>query len=239
MSSRLWTNQRYDGSLLGFGSPVWNPSRCVYSTATRIQSTSGGSARSSKPELPATDISLSSEVAPEFREYLCASTTVINAGVQLLVDTYLTGISARLAAAGINSPLLIMQSGGSVMTTGAAHIRPVFMLESGPAAGAVAAAHRGRHIERPNVISLDMGGTTAKVCLIEHGQPTVTREYQVGQQTSGGTSAFGGASGYPVRTPVVDLVEIGAGGGSVAWVDSGGALRVGPQSAGADPGPAC
>ena len=178
-------------------------------------------------------------MAPEFREYLRASTTVINAGVQLLVDTYLTGISARLAAAGINSPLLIMQSGGSVMTTGAARIRPVFMLESGPAAGAVAAAHLGRHIERPNVISLDMGGTTAKVCLIEHGQPTVTREYQVGQQTSGGTSVFGGASGYPVRTPVVDLVEIGAGGGSVAWVDSGGALRVGPQSAGADPGPAC
>jgi len=113
------------------------------------------------------------------------------------------------------------------------------MVESGPAAGAVAAAAIGSALGQPNVISFDMGGTTAKASLIRNGKPNITKDYSVGGAAQNGTGAFGGASGYPIRTPVVDLVEIGAGGGSIAWVDSGGALRVGPHSAGADPGPVC
>ena len=112
------------------------------------------------------------------------------------------------------------------------------MVESGPAAGVIAAAHLGSTIDRHDILSFDMGGTTAKVGLIREGQPSVTKDYQVGGHASAGIGGMS-LSGYPVRTPVVDLVEIGAGGGSIAWVDSGGLLRVGPQSAGADPGPVC
>jgi N-methylhydantoinase A len=132
-----------------------------------------------------------------------------------------------------------MQSNGGVYTAQSASESPVFMVESGPAAGAVAAASLGSALGYPNVISFDMGGTTAKASLIRDGQPNITKDYSVGGAAQSGTGAFGGASGYPIRTPVVDLVEIGAGGGSIAWVDSGGALRVGPQSSGADPGPVC
>ena len=109
------------------------------------------------------------------------------------------------------------------------------MVESGPAAGVIAAAHLGETIGRPDILSFDMGGTTAKVGLIQDGQPSVTKDYNVGGHAGAGIGQMS-LSGYPVRTPVVDLVEIGAGGGSIAWVDSGGLLRVGPQSAGADPG---
>jgi N-methylhydantoinase A len=115
----------------------------------------------------------------------------------------------------------------------------VFMVESGPAAGSVAAAAIGVALGHPDVMSFDMGGTTAKASLIRGGRPSVTKDYTVGGTAQSGAGAFGGASGYPVRTPVVDLVEVGAGGGSIGWVDSGGALRVGPHSAGASPGPAC
>jgi N-methylhydantoinase A len=189
-------------------------------------------------ELPGVPISLSSEVAPEFREYLRASTTVINAVIRPVVERYLERIERRLADAGIQAKLLVMQSSGGVFGSDAAAHRPVFMVESGPAAGVIAAAHLGSTIERGDILSFDMGGTTAKVGLIRDGQPSVTKDYQVGVHASAG---LGGMSlaGYPVRTPVVDLVEIGAGGGSIAWVDSGGLLRVGPQSAGADPGPVC
>jgi N-methylhydantoinase A len=189
-------------------------------------------------ELPGVPISLSSEVAPEFREYLRASTTVINAVIRPVVERYLERIERRLADAGIQAKLLVMQSSGGVFGSDAAARRPVFMVESGPAAGVIAAAHLGSTIERGDILSFDMGGTTAKVGLIRDGQPSVTKDYQVGVHASAG---LGGMSlaGYPVRTPVVDLVEIGAGGGSIAWVDSGGLLRVGPQSAGADPGPVC
>jgi len=132
-----------------------------------------------------------------------------------------------------------MQSSGGVYPAEAASDSPVFMVESGPAAGAVAAAALGTSLGSPDVISFDMGGTTAKASLIRNGRPNVTKDYSVGGAAQAGTGAFGGASGYPIRTPVVDLVEIGAGGGSIAWVDSGAALRVGPHSAGADPGPVC
>ena len=190
-------------------------------------------------KLPHVIISISSDVVPEFREYLRASTTVINSSVAPIVSTYLKSISEKLHAAGVTSELLVMQSSGGVYPAEAASENPVFMVESGPAAGAVAAASLGTALGHPNVISFDMGGTTAKASLIRNGKPNITKDYSVGGAAQSGTGAFGGASGYPIRTPVVDLVEIGAGGGSVAWVDSGGALRVGPHSAGADPGPVC
>jgi N-methylhydantoinase A len=187
--------------------------------------------------LPKVIISLSADVVPEFREYLRASTTVINSAVAPIVSTYLKSITEKLHTIDITSELLVMQSSGGVYPASAATENPVFMVESGPAAGAVAAAHLGSALGHSAVISFDMGGTTAKASLIRGGQPNVTKDYNVGGSAQAGAGAFGGASGYPIRTPLVDLVEIGAGGGSIAWVDSDGALRVGPQSAGADPGP--
>ena len=188
--------------------------------------------------LPDTIISLSSEVAPEFREYFRASTTVINASISPVVGRYLQSIEARLRAEGLEAELLVMQSSGGVFTFAAAIEKPVFMVESGPAAGVIAATYLGATLRYPDVISFDMGGTTAKAGLIQNGTPRITKDYEVGAAAQTGVGASRGA-GYPIRTPVIDLVEIGAGGGSIAWVDSGGVLRVGPQSAGADPGPVC
>ncbi|HEY6076006.1 MAG TPA: hydantoinase/oxoprolinase family protein [Gaiella sp.] len=189
-------------------------------------------------ELPGVPISLSSDVAPEFREYLRASTTVINAAIRPVVARYLENIERRLADAGVSAELLVMQSSGGVFGAGAAARKPVFMVESGPAAGVIASANLGSVIGSDDVISFDMGGTTAKVGLIQGGTPSITKDYSVGSHASAGVGGLS-LSGYPVRTPVIDLVEIGAGGGSIAWVDSGGMLRVGPRSAGADPGPVC
>ncbi|HEY7344958.1 MAG TPA: hydantoinase/oxoprolinase family protein [Gaiella sp.] len=189
-------------------------------------------------ELPGVPVSLSSDVAPEFREYLRASTTVINAVVRPVVERYLGRIEARLADAGVTATLLVMQSSGGVFGSAAAARKPVFMVESGPAAGVIASAHLGATVGIPDILSFDMGGTTAKVGLVQDGEPSVTKDYNVGGHAGAGIGRMS-LSGYPVRTPVVDLVEIGAGGGSIAWVDSGGLLRVGPQSAGADPGPVC
>jgi N-methylhydantoinase A len=188
--------------------------------------------------LPMASVSLSSEVAPEFREYFRASTTVVNASVRPVVEQYLERIERKLAEAGFGAPLLVMQNNGGVLTATGARERPVFMVESGPAAGVIAATYLAECIGRRDVISFDMGGTTAKAGLIRDGAPSITKEYEVGGQAVAASGA-GRGSGYPIRTPVIDLVEIGAGGGSIAWVDSGGALRVGPRSAGADPGPAC
>jgi N-methylhydantoinase A len=189
-------------------------------------------------ELPGVPVSLSADVAPEFREYLRASTTVINAVIRPVVGRYLERIERRLAEAGIDAQLLVMQSSGGVYGSGAAAQRPVFMVESGPAAGVIASAYLGGELGRRDILSFDMGGTTAKVGLIRDGQPSVTKDYNVGGHAGAGIGGLS-LSGYPVRTAVVDLVEIGAGGGSIAWVDSGGLLRVGPRSAGADPGPVC
>ncbi|MBI5877895.1 MAG: hydantoinase/oxoprolinase family protein [Chloroflexi bacterium] len=187
---------------------------------------------------PEAIVSLSSDVAPEIREYYRASTTVINAGIRPIVARYLQSIEERLRAMGLSAELLIMQSSGGVFTFAAAREKPVFMVESGPAAGVIAATHLGDTLGFRNILSFDMGGTTAKAGLVEDGRPKVTKEYEVGAAAQSGSGRARG-SGYPIRTPVIDLVEIGAGGGSIAWVDSGGALRVGPQSAGADPGPVC
>ena len=187
---------------------------------------------------PEAVVSLSAEVAPEFREYLRASTTAINSCIRPVVARYLQRIEDRLAQAGLAAELLVMQSSGGVYTFAAARQKPVYMVESGPAAGVIAAAHLGQARGYQQVISFDMGGTTAKAALIQDGVPSVTKDYEVGTTAQAGIGATRGA-GYPIRTPVIDLVEIGAGGGSIAWVDPGGILRVGPQSAGAEPGPAC
>ena len=189
-------------------------------------------------ELPTVLYSLSSAVAPEFREYFRASTTVINAAIRPVVSRYLGKIKSRVQGSGIAGELLVMQSNGGVFTFEAAMERPVFMVESGPAAGVIAASQLGENLGHENVISFDMGGTTAKAGLIENGSPRVTKDYEVGG-TAAATEHGSRGSGYPIRTPVIDLVEIGAGGGSIAWIDSGGILRVGPRSAGADPGPVC
>ena len=187
---------------------------------------------------PEAQIALSSEVAPEFREYLRASTTVINATVQPIAANYLRSIELRLRALGVHAELLVMQSSGGVFSFASGCERPVFLIESGPAAGVTAAAYLGTVIGRQNLIAFDMGGTTAKVSLVLEGMPRVTKDFEVGAMAMPGSGRARGG-GYPIRTPVIDLVEIGAGGGSIAWVDDGGVLRVGPRSAGADPGPAC
>ncbi|MBM3959478.1 MAG: hydantoinase/oxoprolinase family protein [SAR202 cluster bacterium] len=189
-------------------------------------------------ELGDISLSISSELAPEFREYFRASTTVVNAAIRPVVARYLQGIEKRLRAEELTAELLVMQSNGGVLTFEAAAERPVFMVESGPAAGVIAASYLAASLGHKDAISFDMGGTTAKVGLVQDGRARITRDYEVGAAARAGTGSARG-SGYPIRTPVIDLVEIGAGGGSIAWVDSGGVLRVGPHSAGADPGPAC
>lgn len=183
-------------------------------------------------------VTLSSEVLPEIKEYERTSTTVINAYVMPVVRSYLSDLRTRLQTLEIDAPLRIMQSGGGVTDAATAVERPVQILESGPAAGVVAAASLGRRIGCLDLIAFDMGGTTAKAALIENGQISRISDYEVG----GGLSVAGrllSGGGYATRVPSVDLAEIGAGGGSILEVDGGGALHVGPASAGADPGPVC
>ena len=183
-------------------------------------------------------VTLSSEVLPEIKEYERTSTTVINAYVMPVVRSYLSDLRARLQTLKIDAPLRIMQSGGGVTDAATAVERPVQILESGPAAGVVAAASMGRRIGCMDLIAFDMGGTTAKAALIENGQISRISDYEVG----GGLSVAGrllSGGGYAARVPSIDLAEIGAGGGSILEVDGGGALLVGPASAGADPGPVC
>ena len=182
-----------------------------------------------KERLPGHYVSLSHEVFREFREYERMSTTVVNAYIGPRVGGYVRGLEARLKEIGFRGDLAIMQSNGGVMTPGVAVNKPVAMMESGPVGGIIASARIGRALGLANVISFDMGGTTAKASLIRDGEPTMADGYYVG----------GYASGDPVMSPVVDVVEVGAGGGSIAWIDEVGALKVGPQSSGADPGPVC
>ena len=185
--------------------------------------------------LPEVSVSLSSELCPEMREYFRASTTVINAILMPVVGRYLERLQSRLAEVGMEAGLHLMTSAGGTVSAEVAASQPVQLIESGPAAGVIAATYIGRQVGIDNLISFDMGGTTAKVGLVENGLPKISPHFEVGTAAV----ADNKSAGYPVRTPVVDLVEIGAGGGSIAWVDPGGALRVGPKSGGADPGPAC
>ncbi len=189
--------------------------------------------------LPGVYVTCSAEVCPEFREFERTSTAVVNAAVMPLVDTYLARLESELRTHGYARDLYIMQSSGGMMS--AADIRrfPVNIIESGPAAGVVAAAAIGREVGRDNVISFDMGGTTAKAALVHGGRIDLSTEYEVGGARHGAQGGGGYGTGYPIRVPFMDVVEVGAGGGSIAWIDAAGSLRVGPQSAGAEPGPVC
>jgi N-methylhydantoinase A len=179
-------------------------------------------------------VALSSEVLPEMREYERATATVLNAYVRPFIGRYFTGLEQMLRGLGIDASLHIMQSSGGVMSREFAEQFPIRMLESGPAAGALAGAHLGRQGRRPDLLCFDMGGTTAKACLVSRGEPDITTEFETAR-----ISRFKKGSGYPVKLPVVDLIEIGAGGGSIAYIDTTGLMKVGPRSAGAAPGPAC
>jgi N-methylhydantoinase A len=191
-----------------------------------------------RDELPGVTVSLSSEILREQREYERSATAVVNAYVRPLMGRYLAAIRRGLDGAAVAAPLTIMQSSGGVMTSEDATNRPVLALESGPAAGVVAAVGMARRLGFENAIAFDMGGTTAKASLIEAGAVSRSREYEVGGSLSSGSRLMRGA-GELLRIPTIDIAEVGAGGGSIAWLDPAGGLQVGPRSAGADPGPAC
>ena len=176
-------------------------------------------------------VTASHEITREWREYERANTAVLNAYVQPIVQRYFDTLEAGLDALSVDCPMMAMQSNGGTTSFGWAREHPITLLESGPAAGVNGAALIGRLCNEPNVIYLDIGGTTAKCSTIEDGEPKITTDYRL--------EATRIRYGYPVRVPVIDIVEIGAGGGSIAWFDEGGMLCVGPRSAGADPGPAC
>lgn len=184
-------------------------------------------------QLPKVRISVSSEVAGEIREFERTSTTVANAYVQEVLDRYLSALVDRLTEASFRCRLLVMLSNGGLATVDTAKRFPVRLIESGPAAGAIAAAHTGRLSGRSELLSFDMGGTTAKACLIDRGAPFVTTEFEVDR-----VYRFKAGSGLPIKSPAIDMIEIGAGGGSIARVDRFGLVKVGPDSAGAIPGPA-
>jgi N-methylhydantoinase A len=179
--------------------------------------------------LPGVFVTLSHEILRELREYERTSTTVLNAYVGPRVSRYLGTLSGYLKAAGFAGRLHLMRSNGGVMGLAHATAQPVAMMESGPVAGMIAAGRLARHLGLQHAIGFDMGGTTAKSSLIVDGEAAIEEGYVIGEP----------ASGQPMQLPVVDIVEVGAGGGSIAWVDEAGGLHVGPRSAGADPGPAC
>ncbi|MEO3474634.1 hydantoinase B/oxoprolinase family protein [Roseomonas sp. CAU 1739] len=183
---------------------------------------------------PTLSISLSSEVAPEIREYERSVTTCANAFVQPLMDRYLGRLLKELDALGFVGTLRLMQSDGGLCAPEVARAFPIRLLESGPAGGALATVLFARAAGLPDALAFDMGGTTAKACLIEHGRAEVAPMMEAAR-----VHRFKRGSGLPIRSPVVDMIEIGAGGGSIAGVDETGLIKVGPHSAGADPGPAC
>jgi N-methylhydantoinase A len=184
--------------------------------------------------LPRVAVTLSSDVSPEMREYERFSTACANAYLQPLLATYLANLRRDLDAAGVRCPLFLMLSGGGLTTVETAIRFPVRLVESGPAGGAIFASHIARQRELDQVISFDMGGTTAKICLIDDFKPQTNRVFEVAR-----VYRFKKGSGLPLRIPVIEMVEIGAGGGSIARVDRMKRIGVGPASAGADPGPAC
>jgi N-methylhydantoinase A len=184
--------------------------------------------------LPGVPVSLSSEVSPEMREWERFSTTVANAYVQTLIAGYLRRLADGLGAMGLRAPMFLMLSGGGLTTIETACRFPIRLVESGPAGGAIFAADIARQCGLERVLSFDMGGTTAKICLIDGFQPQASRSFEVAR-----VGRFKKGSGLPLRIPVIEMVEIGAGGGSIADVDALGRIAVGPESAGADPGPAC
>ncbi len=191
--------------------------------------------RRKAPRLP---LSVSCEVLPEIKEYERTSTVVVNAYVMPIVARYLRALREGLDAAGIPAPLLLMQSNGGLTTDSAAAARPMNIIESGPAGGVIGAQALARARELPKIITFDMGGTTAKASMVEQGEVMRAAEYSVGADMMVGSRLLSGA-GYALKVPAIDLVEVGAGGGSHVWIDDGGALQIGPESAGAVPGPVC
>lgn len=187
-----------------------------------------------RKHLPWVSISLSSEVAPEIREYQRTSTTVANAYVKPLAQRYLDKLRTDLKELGYRYPLYMMLSSGGITTAEVASQYPIQLLESGPAGGALCTSFLGRLLGRQELVSFDMGGTTAKMSYITSGRPALARSFEVGR-----VERFHLGSGLPVQVPVIEMIEIGAGGGSIAFKDGLGLLKVGPESAGADPGPAC
>jgi N-methylhydantoinase A len=184
--------------------------------------------------LPTASISISSEVAPEIREYERFSTTAANAYVQPIAERYLRDLAARLKSGGFACPLFLMLSGGGITDLETAMRFPIRLIESGPAGGVALAAHIARQCGLDRVLSFDMGGTTAKIAIVDDAVPQTARSFEFGR-----VFRFKKGSGLPLKVPSVELVEIGAGGGSIASIDHLGCLAVGPESAGSDPGPAC
>ncbi len=179
---------------------------------------------------PEVSVLASHEISREWREYERSSTTVLSAYVHPVARRYIERLERQLAEAGMAGQPYMMQSNGGIATAEAVRRNPISMVESGPASGIFASAYLGRVLGEPNLIVLDIGGTTAKCALIEGGEIKITTDYAIEQSRTN--------AGYPIQTPVCEIVEIGNGGGSIAWVDAGGKLHVGPQSAGALPGPA-
>ena len=184
-------------------------------------------------ERPGLSVTLACDVCPEIREYERLSTACANAYVRPLMARYLTGLAASLREAGLACPFLLMTSGGGLTTLDTAVAAPIRLVESGPAGGAILASHLARDLDLGDVLSFDMGGTTAKLCVIDGGEPLHSRTFEVAR-----SYRFKQGSGLPVRIPVIEMVEIGAGGGSVAGVDDLDRIHVGPESAGSEPGPA-
>ncbi|HUB12391.1 MAG TPA: hydantoinase/oxoprolinase family protein [Acetobacteraceae bacterium] len=188
--------------------------------------------------LPDLAISVSHEILPEIKEYPRTSTTVINAYVQPVVRAYITALDARLRALGIAAGLQLMQSNGGLASAEFAAAAPAHIIESGPAAGVVGGAVLARHLREQRLITFDMGGTTAKAGLVENGDVLRSEALEVGGGVMAGSRLLVGA-GYMLKLPAIDLAEVGAGGGSICRLDAAGAPKVGPESAGADPGPVC
>ncbi len=182
-------------------------------------------------------VSISSEVDPEYREYERFSTTVVNAVLSPLMTGYLSSLSASLRRSRVRAPVYVMNSDGGASTISYASSRPVVAIESGPAAGVVASKLLARDLSLGKVLTFDMGGTTAKAGTVINGEPDIVSEFEAAGRTHSGKSIRG--SGYPVRGQFIDLAEVSAGGGTVAWVDEAGELKAGPRSAGSHPGPAC
>ncbi len=191
--------------------------------------------RKKAPGLP---LSVSFEVLPEVKEYERTSTVVVNAYVMPIVSSYLRALRRGLDEAGIPARLLLMQSNGGLTTDTAAAERPMNIIESGPAGGVVGAQALARAKGLPKILTFDMGGTTAKASMVEDGEVTRAAEYSVGAGIMIGSRLLTGA-GYTLKVPAIDLAEVGAGGGSHVWIDAGGSLQIGPESAGASPGPVC
>jgi N-methylhydantoinase A len=187
-----------------------------------------------RAEMPDLWLTLSSDVCPEIREYERMSTASANAYVQPMIASYLADLDARLRAEGAQCLLFMMTSGGGLTTVETARRHPIRLVESGPAGGAILAGRIALECGLDQVLSYDMGGTTAKICLIDDGRPQTSRTFEVDRQYR-----FTKGSGLPLRIPVIEMVEIGAGGGSIAQIDNLGRIQVGPGSAGAEPGPAC